>query len=154
MFGKVKNWFGIEGIKVELNIPGEINEKLGVVKGSLLFSTMNEQTVSAVKVVMIETYRRGRKDMKRIDDYEIGRIVLTEEMTIYSNEPLSLDFVLPFEMQKSEIDEFGAKNFLAKGIASLAKRTRNVKSTFRVEVEADVKGTRLNPFDKKVVKLK
>lgn len=154
MFGKVKNWFGIEGIKVEMNIPEEINEKLGVVKGSLLFSTMNQQTISSIKVVMIETYRRGRKEMKRIDDYEIGRIILTEEITISPNEPLNLDFVLPFEMQKSEMDEFASKNFFAKGIVNLAKRTRNVKSTFRVEVEADVKGTGLNPFDKKTVKLK
>ncbi|MGB0982782.1 MAG: hypothetical protein ACPG19_02010 [Saprospiraceae bacterium] len=149
----MKRWFGIEGVKIELIIPEEINEKLGVLKGKIRFSTMETQVVTALQVKIIETYRRGRKDDKRIDDYEIGRIYLKEEMEIYAEEPLELDFTLPFELVKSEIDAFGDKNFLAKGIANLARRTRAVKSTFRVEAEADVKGTRLNPFHKQEIKI-
>ena len=51
------------------------------------------------------------------------------------------------------MDEFADKNFLTKGLVGLARMTRAVKSEFRVEVEADVEGTRLNPFDKKYVKI-
>lgn len=153
MIGKVKRWFGIEGVKIELIIPEEINEKLGLIRGKIRFSTMEAQVVTALQVKIIETYKRGRKEDKRIDDYEIGRIYLEEEMEIQPDEPLELDFSLPFELVKSEIDAFGDKNFLAKGIANLARRSRAVKSTFRVEAEADVKGTRLNPFDKKVINI-
>jgi hypothetical protein len=154
MFGKMKRWFGIEGVKVELQIPESINKKLGVVRGQLVFTTMQPQTVNFVKVVMIETYKRGRKQEKRIDDYEVGKIYLDAELDIQPEEPLVIDFELPFEMIKSEIDEFGDKNFLTKGIVNIAKRSRGVKSIFRIEVEADVKGTRLNPFDKKEIKLR
>ena len=112
---------------------------------------METQIVTALQVKIIETYKRGRKEDKRIDDYEIGRIYMEEEMEIQPDEPLELDFSLPFELVKSEIDAFGDKNFLAKGIANLARRSRAVKSTFRVEAEADVKGTKLNPFDKKII---
>jgi len=153
MFGKMKKWFGIEGVKVELELPETVNKKLGIVRGQLVFSTMQPQIVNYVKVVMIETYKRGRKDEKRIDDYEIGKILLDAELEIQPDEPMVIDFELPFEMLKSDIDEFGDKNFLTKGIVNIAKRSRGVKSIFRIEVEADVKGTRLNPFDKKEVKL-
>ena len=153
MFGKMKQWFGIEGVKVELQLPEEVIKKLGVVKGQLTFTTMKTQTVTAVKVTMIETYKRGRKQDKRIDDYQIGTVFLDEPLEIIAEEPLVLDFVLPFELLKSEMDSFGDKNFLTKGIASVARMTRAVKSEYRVEVEADVQGTRLNPFDKKYVKL-
>jgi hypothetical protein len=151
MFGKMKKWFGIEGVKVELDIPDTIIQKIGLVRGQLKFTTMQPQTVNFVKVVMIETYKRGRKGEKRIDDYKIGEIYLDAELDIQAEEPLVIDFELPFELMKSEIDEFGDKNFLTKGIVNIAKRSRGVKSTFRIEVEADVKGTRLNPFDKKEV---
>lgn len=153
MFGKMKQWFGIEGVKVELDVPDEIIKQLGVVKGQLRFSTMKTQTVTAVKVTMIETYKRGRKEDKRIDEYQVGTVYLKEPFEIKAEEPLVLDFILPFELLKSEIDNFANKNFLTKGIAGLARMTRAVKSEFRVEVEADVDGTRLNPFDKKYVKI-
>lgn len=153
MFGKMKQWFGIEGVKVELQLPEEIIKKLGVVKGQLIFTTMKTQTVTAVKVTMIETYKRGRKQDKRIDDYQIGTVFLDEPLEIIAEEPLVLDFVLPFELLQSEMDAFGDKNFLTKGIANIARMTRAVKSEYRIEVEADVQGTRLNPFDKQYVKL-
>ena len=153
MFGKMKQWFGIEGVKVELDVPDEIIKQLGVVKGQLRFSTMKTQTVTAVKVTMIETYKRGRKEDKRIDEYQVGTVYLKEPFEIKAEEPLVLDFILPFELLKSEMDNFANKNFLTKGIAGLARMTRAVKSEFRVEVEADVDGTRLNPFDKKYVKI-
>ena len=76
MIGKMKRWFGIEGVKIELIIPEEINEKLGILKGKIRFSTMEVQIVTALQVKIIETYKRGRKEDKRIDDYEIGRIYL------------------------------------------------------------------------------
>ena len=153
MFGKMKQWFGIEGVKVELQVPEEIIKKLGIVKGQLTFTTMQTQTVTAVKVTMIETYKRGRKQDKRIDDYQIGTVYLDEPMEIEAEKSLVLDFVLPFELLKSEMDEFADKNLVTKGLANLAKMTRAVKSEYRIEVEADVEGTRLNPFDKKYVKL-
>ena len=153
MFGKMKQWFGIEGVKVEMDVPEEIIKQLGVVKGQLRFSTMKTQTVTAVKVTMIETYKRGRKDDKRIDDYQIGTVYLQEPFEIKAEESLVLDFVLPFELLKSEMDDFADKNFLTKGIVGLARMSRAVNSEFRIEVEADVSGTRLNPFDKKYIKI-
>jgi hypothetical protein len=40
------------------------------------------------------------------------------------------------------------------GVAKLAKLTRGVNSEYRVECEVDVNGTRLNPYDSKLILMK
>ncbi len=59
MIGKVKQWLGIEGVKLELMLPEEVYEKSGFVVGKILLQSMNAQTVSSIKLVLIERYSRG-----------------------------------------------------------------------------------------------
>ena len=146
MFGKVKNWLGIEGVKIELIIPEEIYESAGSVTGKLRFYTKTDQTVNSIKIKLIERYSRGRKDNKLTDEYELGEINLNESFKVTANEPLEIDFTLPFKIVKSEMDEMGEKNILSGGLVKAAKWLRNVKSIYRVEAEANVKGVALNPF--------
>ena len=46
------------------------------------------------------------------------------------------------------------KNFLFGGLVKAAKKLRGVRSEYRVEVEADVVGTALNPIDNQSFVLK
>jgi hypothetical protein len=154
MFGKVKKWLGIEGVKLELLLPEEIFEKEGVVEGGMRFQSMNPQTVTEVKVVLIERYSRGRGAEKLIDEYELGSIVLRQNIEVPANEPVEIDFTLPFSIPRSDMDQFGKRNFLFGGLAKVAKMTRAVKSEYRIEAEASVKGVALNPFDKKAILIK
>ena len=151
MFGKVKNWLGIEGVKIELVIPEEIYESAASVTGKLRFYSKTDQTVSSIKIRLIERYSRGRKDNKLTDEYELGEINLTDSFQVPANEPLEMDFTLPFKIVKSEMDEIGEKNILSGGFVKAAKWIRNVKSIYRVEAEANVKGVALNPFTKQIV---
>lgn len=151
MFGKVKQWFGVEGVKVELMLPEAANRAENELKGQLKFSTMNEQTVSGIEVKLIEVYSRGRKKNKLTTEYTIGEITLNETFDVVPDKPIVLNFTLPFELLQSEMDELEDSNFFYKGIAKLAKYSRGVQSVYRVEVQANVKGTRLNPFDKKEI---
>ncbi len=41
MFGKVKKWLGIEGVKVELVLPEMAFEEVGAVSGQLVFHSKN-----------------------------------------------------------------------------------------------------------------
>lgn len=154
MLDKVKQWFGIEGVKVELIIPETASIKNGIIKGQLQFSSMNAQTVQNINLKLVEIYTRGRRKNKMTNEYEIGQVTIFESFQVPAELPILVDFELPFELLKSEMDEMADKNFLLGGVAKLAKMSRGVNSEFRVEVEADVKGTRLNPFDKKMILLK
>lgn len=147
MFGKVKRWLGIEGVKVELLIPEQINADDKEVTGTLRFYSMHDQVVSAVRVRMVEKYKRGRRNNKLVDEYTIGEISLEDDINIPAHQYIDLDFILPFDYISSEMDDLQRKNFLLKGMVKTAKLMKGVKSIYRVEAEADVKGTALNPFD-------
>lgn len=153
MFKRVKNWLGIEGVKLELVTPEKIREEEKKVSGKLRFKSLNDQFVREVKIRLIETYSRGRKKKKLVDEYTLGEILLNEEWEVKKNQIIEIDFELPFVHAKSEMDLLEAKNFITGGIVKLAKKLRAVKSTFRIVAEAKVKGTKFHPFDTKPVKL-
>ena len=148
MFKKVKKWLGIEGVKLELILPEKVKEADGVVNGKIRFSSMNDQVVDAVKVVMIERFSRGRKKEKTTDEYRLGEINLLRDIAISKENPVEIAFNLPFEMIKSEMDELEDKNLIFSGLVKVAKKLRGVNSEYFIEVEAKAKGTALHPFDK------
>ena len=65
MIGKVKKWLGIEGVKLEIQVPEEWPAEETTLTGKLLLSSKNAQTVKFVKIVLIEKYMRGRRNENR-----------------------------------------------------------------------------------------
>ncbi|RLD21751.1 MAG: hypothetical protein DRI69_03205 [Bacteroidetes bacterium] len=147
MFGKVKQWLGIEGVKVELHVPDKISADDTKVEGTIRFYSMHDQTVKSVRVKLIEKYKRGRRVNKLVDEYILGEIELVQKIEVLAHEYVEVDFCLPFDRAMSEMDTIESKNFLFKGVVKTAKLIQGVKSEFRIEAEADVRGTALNPFD-------
>src|SRR5690606_29620193 len=132
MIGRVKKWLGIEGVKLELELPEEVKASGGVGKGTLRVQSMNAQTVTGAEIVLIEKYSRGRGKEKLIDEYELGKVRLDLQFEVPPEEILEVDFSLPFEMIQSEMDEFGSRNFIFRGIAGAAKSLRAARSEFRI----------------------
>ena len=153
MFGKVKRWLGIEGVKLELIVPEEINRKTQMVSGKVRFSSMHAQKVTSIKVKMVERFVRGRGKDKMIDEYVLGKIELKKSFEIPTDENIEIEFDLAFDLMKSDMDKMQEKNLVVGGLIQAAKWMRGVKSDFRIEAEAEVSGTALNPFDKKTVVL-
>jgi len=153
MFGKVKKWLGIEGVKLELVLPDMAFEQVGAVSGKIRFYSKHEQTVTRIRLVMIEKYGRGRGKERLTDEYLLGEATLDERFDVPAEEMVEVDFTMPFDLVKSRVDEFGDKNFLTGGLVKLAKTLRNVQSEYRIEAEAIVEGTALNPFDRKALQV-
>ena len=151
MFGKVKQWLGIEGVKLELVVPEVVDKSSGRVEGKIRLTSMNEQKADRIIVKMVEKYTRGRKEDRMTDEYELGQIVLNQLIEVPAQQAIEIDFELPFELSKSEMDEMGDKNILFGGLVKAAKWMNGVDSEYRLEAEANVLGTALNPFDKKVI---
>jgi hypothetical protein len=151
MLGRVKQWLGIEGVKLELEIPEVVDESDGMVTGIIRLQTMNTQVVSRIKLVFVERYARGRGKEKLVDEYELGFTVIEKDIEIPANEVTEVPFTLPFSIVKSEMDVMENRNLFFAGLAKAAKTFSRVKSEFRIEAEAKVKGTALNPFDKKSI---
>ena len=110
MFGKVKRWLGIEGVKISLLVPEEIIGETGVIRGEVKLESMHAQTVTHIRLTLSEKYTRGRSKHKLTDLYKLGEIELDETVDVPAHEPVLIEFEIPFIMAKSEMDELADKN--------------------------------------------
>ncbi|MEM1215022.1 MAG: sporulation protein, partial [Bacteroidota bacterium] len=153
MIGKVKQWLGIEGVKLELRLPEGQALVNGSLRGQIVIQSKHAQTITGVRIILIERYARGRGEERLVDEYQLGELTLNETFEIGAEEELSRDFQLDFAALQSPVDAWGNKNLVNQQLAKAARWLRSATSTYRVEAEAKVKGVALNPFDKKKVRL-
>jgi hypothetical protein len=153
MLGKVKQWLGIEGVKLVVDIPAGQALANASLHGTLQMQSMNPQTVTGIRIVLIERYSRGRGEELLVDEYELGRWELNETFEVLPETIVERNFDLHFEQLRSAVDEWGDANVINRQAAKLARWMRKASSQYRVEAEAKVKGVALNPFDKKVIDL-
>ncbi|MEZ4898899.1 MAG: hypothetical protein R2806_18805 [Saprospiraceae bacterium] len=149
MFGKVKRLLGIEGVKIDLDIPAEIPINSPLIIGKIQLYTIEPQTVTEIEVKCVEKYSRGRRKAKLIDEYTLGDILLRQNIEVPKDEMLEVDFELPIQWMKSRMDRIEENNFLLRGMVKAAKTLRGAKSSYRIIAEAKVKGTALHPFAEK-----
>ncbi|MEP7320739.1 MAG: sporulation protein [Saprospiraceae bacterium] len=153
MFGKVKLFFGIEGLKVDLEIQETFTLNDSSIIGSVRLHSKTAQRLKKLQIVLKETYQRGRSSEKRTNDYILGSIELNEDVLISANGEKIIDFNLPFKFQHSSIEKLGQKSSVHHQISRMAKWINNAKSEFAVEVATQVEGTALNPSVRKEIKL-
>lgn len=154
MIGRVKKWLGIEGVKLELLLPEQVESETGLLQGRVRLQSLNPQVVYGIRIALIERYSRGRGQERLVDEYELGRTELEHTLKVLPGETRELPFSLPFQIVRSNVEAFGRKNFLYKGLAAIAQKAHAVRSEYRVEAEAQVEGVALNPFDKKAILIK
>lgn len=152
MFDKVKRWLGIEGVKVEIVIPEYFSMNKRILSGKLRFLSMNDQTVTEVKLRLIEKYKRGRRNTKLIDEYCLGEITLKDSFEVKAGEEAYIHFSIPFEPMLSKMDHLEQRNILIRGAVSAAKFIKGVRSEYRLEARATVLGTALHPVDTRFLK--
>jgi SpoOM protein len=153
MFGEIKKMLGIEDVKISLELPEKVKRKDGIIKGTIKLTSMTNSEIMEINVKVIEKYYRGRSETKLIDEYTLGEISLFNELEIKKNDIVEIPFELPFKIYQSEMDKFENNNLIFGGIASLAKKFKGVKSEFRVEAVATVKGTKLHPHCISIIKI-
>ena len=149
MFKKVKDWLGIEGVKLVLDVPETIDIDTKTLKGHFTISTQSAQYLEEITFTLKERYRRGRRKSKLIDEYVLGKMTLPLHMQIQPTDVVHRPFEIRFDEMKSGMDRFGDRNILYKGISALAKLVKNAKSEYFILAEVSVKGNRLKPYDQK-----
>lgn len=153
MLGRVKLFFGIEGLKLDLELPSEFHIKDKVIAGVLRLHSKSPQTLKSVEIKLIETYQRGRGKEKRTNEYIWGKIEWNEPIFIPAAGEKIIDFRLPVTPQLSGMDEMAGKSIVHRKIAGLASMLKNASSIFHVEVSTRIEGTALNPSEKREIKL-
>lgn len=153
MFKKIKDILGIEGVKLELISPEEISFDSAFVEGIIRITSKSKKTVTSLTIKLIEKYQRGRKENILINEYLLSSLDIEVNLEVDTDQPEELKFKLPLNMLMSDMDKFGNKNPLTKGLASVAKKLKGVQSYYRIEAIATVKESSFEAITKRPISI-
>ena len=145
MLKRIKNMFGIEGVKVSIDAPDKIDLNSKKLKFQIHVTSKTDLVLDLVSIKLIEKYRRGWGDSKLINEYVLYESVEDLDLLISAEEKLRAPLSISFDYTKSAMEKMAEKRIL-RPFVKLAMLTKKVKSTFRLEVTAKVKGVRMNPL--------
>jgi hypothetical protein len=152
-FAKVKQFFGAGTVKVELSVPPSVAKASLQVPGKLTLNALSDQHIIDVTVLLEEEWETGRDAEKQTKTFELGKITLAQGIDMKQGEQRVFDFILPFELVKSNADELKEKGGALGMLGKAAAFANAEKSRYRVKAEADVKGAALDPTDEKDITL-
>lgn len=147
MIKKVKDWLGIEGVNVQLEVDETFNLADKVLTGNYTITSQSEQYIDSVRLLLKERYTRGRRKSKLIDEYILGEKIIEIKERISRDETITHAFTMNFVPLKSPVELLGDKNFFYRGITGVAKLLKNAKSKYSLTIEVIVKGNKLRPYD-------
>ncbi len=153
MIGDIKNWLGIEGLKIEIDMPEEWNSENQKVGGKLFLFSKRPQQLQGIEMRLIERYTRGRGKNKLMTDYILGQQNVKINMEIVPEQIYEVNFDLPYSILESEVDRMEDWNFITKYMVNVAKQVKNAHSIYWLEVQAKVDGAAMNPYAKKILLL-
>lgn len=153
MIGKVKKWLGIEGVKLQIQAPERISQKQQSIEGEIVIACMRDEKVTHIALRLKEQYQRGRWKEKKISEFILGETLIEGPFHVKPDHPVTVSFKLPFELMLSEMDHLEQKNLALRGMVGAAKWIKGVESVYWIEAEARVKGTVLDAFVKKYIKI-
>lgn len=145
MIDSLKKVLGIEGLKMDVSIEGKIDKNAGKVVGVIKLTTLRDTQVSGITIKVMEKYKRGRGKNQLVNEYVMGIKQLKQHISVKKNEEKFVEFEVPFQYVKSEMDQWQDQNFIMKGLISVAKKVKGVSSEFYVLAEAQEVGTKLSP---------
>ena len=153
MLTKLKKMLGIDGLQIHLIASESQNEASGYIEGEIVLNAKYDLQISHIELRCIEKYSRGRMKGKKSDEYIINKVNTAFDLEIRPSRISTIPFRMPLELLKSQMDYFGSKNVIFKSLVRGAKFLRGVKSTYRIEAEAIIKGSALKPLASKEIKL-
>ena len=145
MFSRIKNMFGIDGVKMSIEAGDTIdltNEELSF---HLIVSSKSDLVLDHVTIRLIEKYRRGWGESKLINEYILHESFEELDMLISSEDKLVAPLKIRYNYESSQIERMGRKRLL-RPFVKVAMAAKRVKSKFRIEVSAKVKGVKMNPL--------
>ena len=147
MLKKIKNILGIEGVKIQLISPPEVSKNDKRIKGRVILTSQSKKHIKSLSIKLIEKYKRGRAEATLINEYVLSDLDLELNIDIDKSTPAKLDFDLPLNLLKSDMDQIADKNFITNGLVKVAKKLKNVQSFYRLEATAHIDGTSLDAID-------
>ncbi len=151
MFGKLKQFVGMVGIDVQLEIDQQV-PMTGEIQGIIHITAKQEQTITTVKASIKQAIMEGTGSDRRRRDYWIGEeVVNTTPFTIKPGESKDFPFTLSFEPRRTMAQSLSERGGVLGALGTVGKIMDNERDEFWVNAMADVKGAALDPNDTKQI---
>lgn len=145
----VKGWFNIGGVKVKLDVGPTVSRTGTELPGKVTLTSKGEKHVLKLTYKLVEEITTGRGDDEETKEVVLGQSMLSEEFDMTTGETKTLDFNINYAIQERLADKKGALGAVGKlGAFASAQKIK-----YYVVAECDVKGTALDPSDKKEIKV-
>lgn len=144
-FQKVKQFLGIVGVKVEMQVPDTFSKSGNTLQGKVVITSKSDQQILAVKVTFEETWKIGKGENETVKNFELGEWIAEQEFTIKAGETKEFPFTLNYSMIKSENDRMMDSSKVGSALGGLGKMLDGEKSVFKLVAMADVKGAAFDP---------
>ena len=146
MLTRLKNYLGVEGVSLALDVTAGLDFATGRLPGTLLVHTLRPQTVRHLTLQLTERYTRGRGEHKRIDDYTLGELELSRAIPVDAREEVAIPFVLRFAERPNRLQRsLPDVPLLRRALSSVAHRAAGVQSVYTLTALASVEGVALDP---------
>ncbi|MDQ3141631.1 MAG: hypothetical protein M3Q56_05220 [Bacteroidota bacterium] len=139
MFKKIKNWLGIESVKI--NFDENIIVTEDSINGQILMRSFNNSLVTEIDIQLTEHYQKGRGKTKQRQDFILGNKLLTGEWIVSKGVSVTIPFTLSFQKIQSKIERMEEKNRFIKPISRLAKLISAVHSDYRLSAAARIRSS-------------
>lgn len=123
----MKQFFGAGTVKLELSVPPSVPKAGLQVPGKISLNALSDQHIIEVTVLLEEEWQTGRGEEKQTKTFELGKVTLAQAIDMKQGEQRVLDFVLPFELVKSNADDLKEKG-RSVGYARQGRRIRTQRS--------------------------
>ncbi|MCK6639693.1 MAG: sporulation protein [Bacteroidia bacterium] len=151
--GKIKQFFGIGTVKVNVTVPAAFSVDDPSISGTVELVAKSDQEIVSVEVKFEEKWSTGRGDDKTEKTFDLG-VQKFPGFTMKAGETKKIDYTVPFTYSKSDNDRMAEKGGVVGGLGKLSKFADGEKSTFHVVATCDIKGATFDPNDVKEVKKK
>ena len=149
---KVTDFFGINGVKIVLDVPPEVSRTAKVVEGAVALSSKSEQVVTSIRIVLTEKRMSGKGRNKREQRFELGKLLLNEQITLVAGENKTVPFTLDFVLLKTKNEALKAQGGIFEVIGTIGDALKKEHVDYFVTARAEVSGAALTSSDTKYVR--
>jgi hypothetical protein len=152
MFSKLKQFVGMVGVTVELDIPGNLSKDATSLAGTVRVIAKQDQHITRVTANMKQTHTEGSGEKRVSSNYDIGEIIITSQaFDIKAGETKEYPFTMEFRRRKSSDQRMAESGGILGTLGKISTMMDNEHDEFWVNAMADVKGAALDPNDNKKI---
>jgi SpoOM protein len=142
LWGTIKGWFNIGGVRVKVQGVTPMLPKTGnLITGKVLLSTKTDKEVKRMTYKLLLRRTSGRGEERKTKDHVLAQSTQDQPFALKKGEAKTIDFSIPYSLEKSLKDMGGVLGAIGKIGAFAAKET----DEYFVVAECGVKGAAFSP---------